>query len=95
MIKFVYIFQAIYKLTFSTESAQDRGTVYYYRNLRNARDVKWKKKECIPPHKMLHYTFLDAMCLLLFLEELNMDADSDVPLLSHFKDMTNDGKFSG
>lgn len=54
-----------------------------------------EKKECIPPHKMLHYTFLDAMCLLLFLEELNIDADSDVPLLSHFKDMTNDGKFSG
>lgn len=95
MIKFVYIFQDIYKLTFSTESAQDRGTVYYYRNLRNARDVKWKEKNAYRPQKMLHYTILDAMCLLLFLEELNMDADSDVPLLSHFKDMTNDGKFSG
>lgn len=29
------------------------------------------------------------MCLLSFLEELNIDADSDIPLPSHFKDMTN------
>lgn len=34
--------EAIYKLTFLTESAQDRGTVYYYRNLLYARDVKGK-----------------------------------------------------
>lgn len=87
-----YIFQAIYKLTFSTESAQDRGTVYYYRNLLNARDVKGKVKNAYRPHKMLYYTILDAMCLLLFLEELNFDVDSDIPLPSHFKDLTNDEK---
>lgn len=43
---------------------------------------------------MLYYTILDAMCLLLFLEELNSDADSDIPFLSHFMDMTNDEKKS-
>lgn len=87
-----YIFQAIYKLTFSTESAQDRGPVYYYRNLLNARDVKGKVKNAYRPHKMLYYTILDAMCLLLFLEELNFDVDSDIPLPSHFKDLTNNEK---
>lgn len=37
-------------------SAQDRGTVYYYRNLLNARDVVGKVKNAYRPHKMRHTT---------------------------------------
>lgn len=31
-------------------------------------------------------------CLLSFLKELNIDADSDIPLPSHFKDMPDGEK---
>lgn len=77
-------------MTFSTKSAQDRGTVYYYRNLLNARDVKGKVKNAYRPHKMLYYSILDAVCLLFFLDELEIDVDSEIPLPSNFSNLTDD-----
>lgn len=41
-------------MTFSTESASDPGTVYYYRNVLNMRNVKGKVKNSYRPHKMLY-----------------------------------------
>lgn len=57
-------------MTFSTESACDPGTVYYYRNVLNTRNVNGKVKNSYRPHKMLYYTVLDGIIMALFYNHL-------------------------
>lgn len=45
--------EAIHKLTYSTKSAVDQGTVYYYRNLLNMRNVKGQVYNAYRAYKML------------------------------------------
>ncbi|XP_076081329.1 uncharacterized protein LOC143052225 [Mytilus galloprovincialis] len=69
--------EAICKLTFSTSSAQDRGTAYYYRNLLNARNVKHEVKNSYRAYKHLYYTIFDAICCIFFLKQFNLTSYED------------------
>ncbi|XP_061190250.1 uncharacterized protein LOC133198121 [Saccostrea echinata] len=55
-----------------TSSERDRGTVYYFRNVLNARNVKSSVKNSFRAYKMLYYTIFDASCCTLFLMEFNI-----------------------
>ncbi|VDI37140.1 Hypothetical predicted protein [Mytilus galloprovincialis] len=85
--------EAIYKLTYNTESASDKGTMHYYRNLLNMRNVKGKVKNASRPFKLLYYTILDAICLLLFLDHLKM-TETEKILLENFQHKTKDEKIA-
>ena len=68
-------------MTYNTESAGDRGTAYYYRNLLNARNVKGEVKNAYRGYKHLYYTIFDAICCGLLMTELNMESpDADIRL---------------
>ncbi|KAK3107199.1 hypothetical protein FSP39_009157 [Pinctada imbricata] len=85
--------EAIHKQVFSTESSSDRGTLYFFRNLLNARGVKGKVKKSYCEHKMLYYTVLDAICCLLFLKESGMDdPEGDFLFPEEFPNFSNTEK---
>lgn len=80
-------------MTFSTESASDPGTVYYYRNVLNMRNVKGKVKNSYRPHKMLYYTVLDGIIMALFYNHIGLkDFESDIPVPEHFQNFTEEQK---
>lgn len=82
-------------MTFSTESASDPGTVYYYRNVLNMRNVKGKVKNSYRPHKMLYYTVLDGIIMALFYNHFGLnDFESDIPVSEHFQKFTEEQKFN-
>ncbi|XP_056006722.1 uncharacterized protein LOC125651350 [Ostrea edulis] len=82
--------EAIHKLTYSTYSAMDRGTVYYYRNFLNMRNVKGHVYNAYRAYKMLYYVILDAICLLLFLHHMGVsDIDQEIDLPSNFAVLSN------
>ncbi|XP_063400161.1 uncharacterized protein LOC134684783 [Mytilus trossulus] len=86
--------EAIYKLTYNTESASDKCTMHYYRNLlNNMRNVKGKVKNASRPFKLLYYTILDAICLLLFLDHLKM-TETEKVLPENFQHKTKDEKIA-
>ena len=61
------IFQAIGRMTYSTESGADRGTVYYYRNLLNARYVKGEVKNAYRGYKHLYYTYIYIYIIYIYI----------------------------
>lgn len=81
------------KLTYSTGSSTDRGTVYYFRNLLNHRGVKGDVKNAYRAYKYLYYTILDAICSYLFLKDLDLQClDDSVPLPDHFSELSEADK---
>ena len=94
MTCFLY-FQAIAKLTYSTSSQSDRGTVYYFRNLLNARNVKHDVKNSFRAYKTLYYTIFDAICCILFLREFDKHKMDDIINLPEgFENISNDEKIA-
>lgn len=88
-----FFFQAICKFTFKEESSTERGTMYYFKVLLNAKNVKGKVKNSFRAHKLLYYSVYDAICCLLFMMELNVD-DDDEMLPSNFHEKTSEEKIS-
>lgn len=87
--------QAIAKLTYSTSSQSDRGTVYYFRNLLNARNVKHDVKNSFRAYKTLYYTIFDAICCILFLREFDKHKMDDIINLPEgFENISNDEKIA-
>lgn len=85
--------EAIAKLTFSTESGQDPGTLYFYRNLLNHRGVKGEVKNAYRPYKLLFYTVFDAICQLLLLHHFHLtEADSNIPFPEGFQELSKKDK---
>lgn len=85
--------EAIHKLTYSTKSAVDQGTVYYYRNLLNMRNVKGQVYNAYRAYKMLYYVILDAICLLLFLNFFDVpDIEHAIELPRNFAAMSDEEK---
>lgn len=85
--------QAICRLTYSTESGRDRGSVYYFRNVLNARNVKGDVRNHYRAYKLLYYTILDAMCCLLFLKEFGIsDFDETIQLPENFVQYSTEEK---
>ncbi|XP_053380076.1 uncharacterized protein LOC123537039 [Mercenaria mercenaria] len=83
--------EAIHRTTYNTESSRDRGTIYYYRNFLNARNVKGGVKNSYRAYKHLYYTVFDAMCCVLFLNNFGLDsAESEIPLPKDFDGWTNE-----
>lgn len=54
--------------TYSTQSANESGTMYYYKNILDARNFKGKVKNSYKVYKMLDRTVFDAMCCVIFLQ---------------------------
>lgn len=80
-------------MTFSTGSASDPGTVYYYRNLLNMRNVKGKVKNSYRPHKMLYYTILDGIIMTLFYDHFGLnDFNCEIPVPENFQHLTKEEK---
>ncbi|XP_048251373.1 uncharacterized protein LOC125379194 [Haliotis rufescens] len=85
--------EAVTKMTYSTKSVNDRGTMHYYRNLLNASNVKGKVKNAYRPYGILYYTVLEGLCLALFLRHFGIeDLDADIPLPDGFSDMSEEDK---
>ncbi|XP_062586325.1 uncharacterized protein LOC134247949 [Saccostrea cucullata] len=85
--------EAIAKLTFNTNSGKDAGTIYYYRNLLNRRDVKGEVKNSYRPYKILFYTVFDAICQLLLLHHFDLtDVDSNIPFPAEFLEFSDKEK---
>ncbi|XP_033759941.1 uncharacterized protein LOC117342076 [Pecten maximus] len=85
--------EAIWKLTYSTNSGKDRGTAYYYRNLLNARNVKKDVKNSYRAYKFLYYSIFDAICCALFLKEMQINSmESEIPIPLSWKQWSNDQK---
>uniref|UniRef100_K1RIV3 Uncharacterized protein n=1 Tax=Magallana gigas TaxID=29159 RepID=K1RIV3_MAGGI len=81
------------KLTFSTESGQDPGTLYFYRNLLNHRGVKDEVKNAYRPYKLLFYTVFDAICQLILLHHFHLtEADSNIPFPEGFQELSKKDK---
>ena len=92
---FNIFFQAVYRLTYSTSSVRDQGTMYYYRNLLNARNVKGDVKNSYRAYKHLYYTVFDGICCVLFYKHLNINSiDQIVNLPSDLSTWDNDVKIS-
>ncbi|XP_061185175.1 uncharacterized protein LOC133193230 [Saccostrea echinata] len=79
--------EAIYKLTYSTGMAGDPCTAHYYRNLLGHRSAKGPVKNAYRGYKMLYYTILDAICVVLFMDKLGSVDMNDLPL-PDFSQMT-------
>lgn len=62
--------EAIFKLTYSSDLAGEPCTMHYYRNLLGHRSAKGKVKNAYRAYKMLYYTVLDAICVVLFLDKM-------------------------
>ncbi|XP_062600399.1 uncharacterized protein LOC134262037 [Saccostrea cucullata] len=87
--------EAIAKLTYSTDSASDPGTMFYFRNKLNARNVKGKVRDSYRAHKYLYYTVLDALCCVMFLDEFDVvNFDDVIPLHENFCDKSDDEKIA-
>ncbi|XP_056008253.1 uncharacterized protein LOC125657360 isoform X2 [Ostrea edulis] len=85
--------EAIVLQTYSTQSANDRGTVYYYKNILNARNVKGKVKNSYRGYKMLYRTIFDAMCCAFFLKEFGLlNLTESIPLPDEFSKWTGEEK---
>ncbi|WAR03956.1 LOW QUALITY PROTEIN: hypothetical protein MAR_010514 [Mya arenaria] len=83
--------EAIHRLSYNTQSSRDRGTVHYYRNLLNARNVKGEVKNSYRAYKQLYYTLFDAICCVLFLKKFELDScDSTIPVPQGIKDWEAD-----
>ncbi|KAK3083023.1 hypothetical protein FSP39_011873 [Pinctada imbricata] len=77
------LMEAIFKLTYSTESAADPCTVHYYRNILGYRNVKGPVKNACRAYKLLYYTIGDAICVAMFRNELgtcSMDVEDELTL---------------
>lgn len=82
-------------MTYSTESGADRGTVYYYRNLLNARNVKGEVKNAYRGYKHLYYTIFDAICCGLFMKETQITSvDDNIVYPENFKAMDDAQKIN-
>lgn len=80
-------------MTYNTQSSRDRGTLYYYKNLLNARNVKGEVKNSYRAYKHLFYTVFDAMCYVLFLKYFDRSSvDSEIPLPEESQGWSNDLK---
>ncbi|XP_033727565.1 uncharacterized protein LOC117316891 [Pecten maximus] len=87
--------EAICTLTYSTDSGRDRGSVYYLRNMLNARNVKGDVRNQYRAYKLLYYTVLDAMCCLLFLKELGLnDFEENIPFPENFQQFSQEDKIA-
>lgn len=84
--------EAIYKLTYSSHSQTDRGTLCFFRNMLNARNVKGEVKNAFRAYKMLYYTVFDACCCILFMKQLDAKTSDEVQLPAEFPKMTKDEK---
>ncbi|XP_046566552.1 uncharacterized protein LOC124275109 [Haliotis rubra] len=83
------LLEAIHKMSYSTKSGNDKGTVYFFRNLLNMRNVKGDVKNAYRPFKILYYIILDAICLLLFLHHLHLDdPDTKISFPDNFTDLS-------
>lgn len=84
------------KLTFSTESGQDAGTLCFYRNLLNHRGVKGEVKNAYRPYKLLFYTVFVAICQLLLLHNFHLtEADSNILFPEGFQELSKKVKWNG
>ena len=97
MFKSLYLLpsllQAINRITYSTSSSRDRGTMYYYRNLLNARNVKGDVKNSYRAYKYLYYTVFDAICCVLFYLYFAINSPDDmIPILHDFAEWSSDHK---
>lgn len=82
-------------MTYSTSSQRDRGTVYYFRNILNARNVKYDVKNAFRAYKMLYYTIFDAICCIMFLNEFDKnELESEIELPDGFLDQSDESKIS-
>lgn len=89
------LLQAIAKLTYSTYSGCDPGTMYYFRNKLNARNVKGKVTNSYRAHKYLYYTVLDALCCVMFLDQFEIvNFDDVIPLPENFGVKPDDEKIA-
>lgn len=80
-------------MTFSTSSARDKGTVYYYRNFLNARNVKGDVKNSYRAHKHLYYTVFDGICCVLFYRHFEINStDSKIPIPDEILHWSNEDK---
>ena len=80
-------------MTYNTQSARDRGTVYHYRNLLNLRNVKGKVKNSYRPYKMMYYTVLDAIIVVMFLKHFDIKVmDDELTLPENYSDMPDSQK---
>lgn len=79
--------------TYSTQSANESGTMYYYKNILDARNFKGKVKISYKVYKMLDRTVFDAMCCVIFLQEVGVHKQKEtVPLPNDFCEWSNDQK---
>ena len=93
------IFKAITQLTYGVENAADKGSVPFYRNMLDYRNVKGNVKNEYRAYKMLYYAVLEAITLCMFLNRVGIDTIPDnsenfpkVPFPDDFTGMTNSGK---
>ncbi|XP_069109674.1 uncharacterized protein [Argopecten irradians] len=85
--------EAIARLTYSTESGSDQGTMYYFRNRLNARNVKSDVRNHYRAYKLLYYTVLDALCCVMFLNEFgSSNFEEPIPLPEDFNNSTPEFK---
>ncbi|XP_069105225.1 uncharacterized protein [Argopecten irradians] len=85
--------EAIHKLTFNTGSGNDEGTVFYFRTILNMRNVKGEVKNSYRPYKLLYYTILDGLCLVMFYHHFRInDLEENIPLPDNFSDFTDQEK---
>lgn len=84
--------EAICRLTYNKDSAGDRGTAHYFRNLLNAGNVKGEVHNEYRPFRLLYYTILDAMCCALFLQKFDKGFDDQIPLPDSFAYFSSDEK---
>ncbi|KAK6168270.1 hypothetical protein SNE40_022131 [Patella caerulea] len=85
--------EAIFKLTYCTKSSYEQGTVYYYRNILNLRNVKGNVKNSYRAYKMLYYTILDALFMVFFLLHFGLDKiEDELPLPVGFETFTQPAK---
>jgi hypothetical protein len=78
--------------TYNTKSANDRGTVYYYKNILNARNIKGKVKNSYRAYKMLYRTIFEAISCALFLKEFGVDLKDSIPLPDELSRWTDEEK---
>ncbi|XP_071151008.1 uncharacterized protein [Mytilus edulis] len=86
--------EAICRLTYNIDSAGDRGTAHYFRNLLNARNVKGEVRNAYRPYRLLYYTILDAMSCVLFLQKFDKGLDDQIPLPDGFSNFSSDEKIN-
>jgi hypothetical protein len=63
--------------------------------LHNMRSVKGKVKNSYRPHKLLYYTILDAICLVMLLDHFKLsDLEENIPFPVDFQDISDQQKIN-